>query len=286
MRQRAQQGSGFSLIEVLLAVALSVTLMALLGSAINMYLLRVDASRSEVQQAQLARGILRLMADDLRSAAVIYEQDTSSVADAAASQALFDVDQADETPPADTGTLDTAVERPYVGVSGDLQSIQVDVLRLRPAYTIATDGEMQTVMMDYLSPGIAGVRYFLNELGLVRQQVGRDVAVQQQQQGLQQTWEQSQRIVASEVVDLRFRYNDGVQTREYWDMQEQQGVLPVAVEVRIGLRPSNTVEGEPVDPSRIRYYRIVAPMPTPPGGAESADTEATGETSTTAGGAL
>ena len=87
--------SGFTLFELILAIALSVTLVALIGTAINLYLARVDGSRTQVEEAQLARSILAMIADDVRATAIYQPQDTSALAAMAASGA-FDVDSLDE----------------------------------------------------------------------------------------------------------------------------------------------------------------------------------------------
>jgi hypothetical protein len=65
---------------MILAIALSATLLALIGTAINLYLLRVDAGRTRVEEAQLARNILAMIADDVRAAAIYQPQDTSAIA--------------------------------------------------------------------------------------------------------------------------------------------------------------------------------------------------------------
>ena len=50
---------GFTLFELILAIALAATLLALIGTAINLYLMRVDADRTRVEEAQLARAYWR-----------------------------------------------------------------------------------------------------------------------------------------------------------------------------------------------------------------------------------
>ncbi|MDZ4782904.1 MAG: hypothetical protein SGJ19_21860, partial [Planctomycetia bacterium] len=52
---------------MLLALALSVVLLSLLTFSINVYMRASEAGRGEVERAQLARVLLRRMADDLRS---------------------------------------------------------------------------------------------------------------------------------------------------------------------------------------------------------------------------
>src|SRR4051812_48173185 len=80
---------GFTLFEVILAIALSATLLTLIGTAINLYLTRVDASRSRVEEAQLARSVLSMIADDIRATSVYQPQDTSAIAQLMAKSAAF-----------------------------------------------------------------------------------------------------------------------------------------------------------------------------------------------------
>jgi hypothetical protein len=88
--------SAFTLFELILAIALSVTLIALIGTAINLYLTRVDASRTEVEEAQLARSILSMIADDIRATAIYKPQDMSAIQQLAAASTEFDVDSIDD----------------------------------------------------------------------------------------------------------------------------------------------------------------------------------------------
>jgi type II secretory pathway pseudopilin PulG len=56
---------GFTLIEIVLAIALTSVVMILLTTAIEMFMVRVDSSRNRVESAQLARTLLDRMAADL-----------------------------------------------------------------------------------------------------------------------------------------------------------------------------------------------------------------------------
>lgn len=87
---------GFTLFELVLAIALSATLLVLIGTAIHLYLLRTDTSRQRVEEAQLARNILAMIAADLRAAPVFQPQDTSAIAQLIANTAQFDVDSIDQ----------------------------------------------------------------------------------------------------------------------------------------------------------------------------------------------
>lgn len=274
---------GFTLLEVLLAIALSATLLALLVAAINQFLFRVTDSRKYIEEAQVARGVLEMIAQDLRSMAVAYEQDISSAASNSEAQALFDVDEADSEPPsaglsgmgssgASSSSSSSSVSgeesyRPHLGVSGDLQSLQVDVLRVRPYYTLTEDTETPAVLMSIATDAITTVRYLLDDQGLVRQEVGREESVRAEQQGLPQIWEDTSRVVGPEVADLRFRYHDGTEALDFWDLEEQQGVLPVAVDVRIGLREPGAEE---FNQATLHYYRLTVALPAAPGASQEA----------------
>lgn len=71
--------TGFTLFELILAVALSATLLALIGTAVNLYLVRMDTGRTRVEEAQLARSILATIAADIRATTVYQTQDIASV---------------------------------------------------------------------------------------------------------------------------------------------------------------------------------------------------------------
>ena len=60
--------SGFTLLEVLLTLGLSGLLMLIVGLAIDLHLRILRTGRAEVEQAQLARAILRRISQDLHNA--------------------------------------------------------------------------------------------------------------------------------------------------------------------------------------------------------------------------
>ena len=95
----------FTLFELILAIALSATLLVLIGTAINLYLLRVDASRTEVEQSQLARNVLAMIAADIRATTVYQTQDISAIAQLAASTASINVDDIDKSGAFSASTL-------------------------------------------------------------------------------------------------------------------------------------------------------------------------------------
>src|SRR6187551_439616 len=88
--------AGFTLFEVILAIALASVLLTLIGTAINLYLFQVDAGRTRVEEAQLARSVLSMIADDIRATTVYKPQDTSGIAQLMAKSATYNVDDIDK----------------------------------------------------------------------------------------------------------------------------------------------------------------------------------------------
>jgi hypothetical protein len=64
----ARKKQAFTLLEVILALGLTVLVMIALGMAVNLHLRLLDSGRTKIEEAQLARNILRIIAQDLRSA--------------------------------------------------------------------------------------------------------------------------------------------------------------------------------------------------------------------------
>jgi hypothetical protein len=79
MRPVRKPKSGVTLVELLLALALTGVVLMVIGMAIDLNLRTLDSRRAEIERAQLAQAVLRHIAMDLQNA-VIYEPiDTSSV---------------------------------------------------------------------------------------------------------------------------------------------------------------------------------------------------------------
>ena len=250
--------SAFTLIEVILAIGLSAALLVLLTGAIGLYLFRLEASRSSVENAQLARGVMRLVASDLRSAAVVYEQDTSAAEELAVSQASFDVDEIDEV--VDQLEANETDTRRMVGLTGDAVSLQLDVAKSRPVDPAIEFGSGESQASPSILRGVTTVRYFINERGLARQEAPRDIEVWESDQGTSAALDASTRVIAPEVTAMQLVYSDGEQTLDAWDAEEQEGALPVAIELQLTFRQAPDSESEP-DPAEQRTYRMIVALP-------------------------
>ena len=90
----AHRRRGLTLLELLLALALSVLILAAVGMAIDLQLRTLETRRTYLEEAQLARAILRMIADDLRNAVLHQPQDFSAVEEMLASAAGGAIEEA------------------------------------------------------------------------------------------------------------------------------------------------------------------------------------------------
>lgn len=73
--------TGFTLLEMLLTLALSVVLMGLISGAINFYAREMDNAEQQFREAQLASALLQLIEDDLRMTLVTRPVSTDALSD-------------------------------------------------------------------------------------------------------------------------------------------------------------------------------------------------------------
>ena len=247
----------FSLLELVLAIGLSIALVALLGMAINLHLVRLDSSQSTIEQAQLARAVLARIADDLRGATTAPTQDVAELMAAAEAAGLFDVDELDEEQ--EDPEAAAPDNEPTPGLNGTIDAVQIDRSRIQQSLSIPAEGVTPVARIE---AGWSQVAYSLSTNpalpGLVRTEAVRDHARWRLEQG------QAAPVTdpfAGEVLAVRFAYFDGTQYVEQWDMQQQER-LPMAVEVTL-----EVVAADPNDPNAPlqrrtpRAYRRVVRLP-------------------------
>lgn len=73
----ANDARGFTLLELILALALSVLVMVVIGSLVQMYTSNFTTRGEDIRRVALARSILNMIADDLRSTVIKQEFDAS-----------------------------------------------------------------------------------------------------------------------------------------------------------------------------------------------------------------
>lgn len=266
----------FTLLEVLLALALTVVVMAVVGMAIDLHLRSINSSRSSVERDQLARTLMRRVADDLRAAVRQEPFDTSGI-EALASGAGKSADSgkggksgddaeegglsgpgkaesaqkltslgSDDESTSDTGTT-TGAPATVAGLYGTAYELQIDVGRVPRPDELAAAGngeapmpsDVRTVTYYVATPSTAAAV----GAGLIRTELNRATALWIAEQGDYTQLEQFAELVASEVVGVEFRYFDGIEMFTEWDSQVMKG-LPVAVEITMAIADPQTLAAE------------------------------------------
>ena len=153
---------GFTLLEILLSLALISLVLIAVGMAVDFQLRVVESSRSEIEEAQLARVLLQRIAADLRGAVpsdpldlkTIMDEATSAAAAAAEDAGQLDVSSGEEAPtgqgtgdseddtddldasdmeyedPSEPDAVESGAPGAVPGVYGGVDWLQVDISRL------------------------------------------------------------------------------------------------------------------------------------------------------------
>lgn len=229
---------GFTLIEIVLAIGITGAVLALLTSAIEIYLLRVDTGRAQAESAQLARTLLDLIAEDIRASRYAGSANSSSSANSSGS----------------TGFSDSSIEN-TLGINGD--ELELTITRGSKWDWQRLTRDLQDPEMTYADELPKQIRYFLGEGKelLTNQQaalaIGTEISPQQyaglfREQnitsfntslasfGSSSLEAPKLELLAPEVVDISFGYFDGETLLDVWDSSVNEG-LPVGIEIRLTL---------------------------------------------------
>jgi len=240
-------GRAFTLIEVLLVLALTTTIILLISIALDIHLRSMTINRTEVEEAQLARILLEKIARDIRSVVVPIREETVEV-DTAALAAVMELESSDEPPPEQPATAEEGAEgeeEEYLygvipGIYGGLDWIQIDTATLprgemygsrqiRRGTSFAADrlSASKTVLYylgqdtGQMSPtdpryqpeqliGTIGRSLDLNasQYGLFRRQLDRQATQYAIQEGMEMEYERDDEPLAPEVEWIEFYYFD------------------------------------------------------------------------------
>ncbi|EAQ78870.1 PilW family protein [Blastopirellula marina] len=272
---RRRRRRGLSLLELMVASAIAVVLMAAVGAAIHMYSRSVDIGRTNVEEAQLGRAVMKLMEEDLRNCIWKNEIDFSSVeamASGSASSAASsltggaissDLSSLDSTAETDASlnTTDLAASSGpamQIGLYGNATELQFDMSRLPrvdeydPEYVgfrsqklADKPSDVKTVTYYLLIPGSAyqgtvgeSPDRTVEQTGLVRRVLDRSVTQWALENGDTKQLDATAEIIAPEVCFLNFRYFDGYEWYEEWDSSTMGG-LPLAVDIVVAIRSAD-----------------------------------------------
>ena len=272
---RNLKSRGFTLLEVILATSLAALLLMAVGSAIGIHLRFLDAGRTQVEEAQLARAVLRLIADDLRGAVQYAPPDVEGLVPQMGelpaeieemSGELEDLagdlgvdlpgsDALDDEETDRTSDLSQSTEPPTIpGLYGNAYELQVDTSRLPriDEYNGILSSEHGAAVWDMPSD-VKTVTYFVADNraggttvtandsqqcnGLVRREAGRATTAYAAEHGKLDQTDHGIDLLAPEVAAVKFSYCDGTEWLDEWDSIEKGG-LPVAVEITLAIVPA------------------------------------------------
>ncbi len=260
----------FTLLEVVLVVGLAGTVVALLATALDLYLMRVDANRSRVESAQLARALLTEIADDIRAARYGSPSSDSGGrggglggggrgnSGGSSSSSSGSTGGADSSNSGRTVSSDTESAAQVNVIFGTATELRIDRVarwqwertsrEIDPAAPASADEMPQTVLY-FFNDGETLLANRLAALGVLADPALPGYAGLYRQQSATAAWkyqnsatgvsvsttEQAEaELLAPEVLALEFAYFDGTQMLEEWDTA-QQGRLPRGVEIRLTL---------------------------------------------------
>jgi len=231
--ERATRTDAFTLLEVILTLAMSVALMLLIGAAMQFYGRTMNVRDMDIRQIQLASALLQMIEDDLRATLYTRPVDTAGLEAMLAASggkelgsdedlSAAGIDSGDD--PADDLMTDTTILK-NPGLIGNQYQVQVDLSRLPrlEEYTAMIDGttsDVQDVPSDiktvsYYVQGagvIGGVLDSVESLdanssavaagGLVRRSLDRAASVEASLTGGISRLNQTGELIAPEVVGI------------------------------------------------------------------------------------
>jgi prepilin-type N-terminal cleavage/methylation domain-containing protein len=286
---------GFTLLEMLLAMLVSVMLMGALYVAVDVQLRHAQAGRDVIEQSTLAHSLMARMTNDIKKCVtsvapvqpppLLTQASTGNTA-AANSSAGTPSSSADSSSANSSSTPATnnatnsdpssgsaATSLPptrdtiqfQLGVKGDANSLSLYLSRIPYVYE-------KNVLPGQVLSDLRIVTYWLatdgsTPLGLVRREF-TDVTSDEANGAA--SGPNTGVIIAPEVQSLQFRYFDGLKWFDAWDGTQLglDGLTPIgppaAIEITLGMVLLSSDHRSWVQPT-VRYYRHVVPILTADG---------------------
>ena len=250
----------FTLVEVMLALTLSVILLGAIFTAMDQSWRLTANGREEMERSQLARALIRKIAIDVRSISFVppimtddsasatgsststgSTSSTGASTSAGSSGSSSTASTATGTSTTDTTATDTPTAR-SIGIRGNAQRVEMHISRARrdPNFSSSVNGNN----VQSRSSDLRVLTYQLSTSGsgLIRTDGDRLATLMVEDKGGAATTLAAQQVLAPEVSYLQFRYFDGAAWYTSWD-SESSGRLPRAIEVTIGFAPPKNKPG-------------------------------------------
>jgi len=292
-QDRPRNAGGFTLLEIIIAAALTVTLLAGLWSLFHVYTRLFEVGQEKTERAQLVRALLDQMTDDLHSA----------IQDPVVPQGRRQAGQG----------LGAARRFGLIGASG---AMRFDVLQIPPSQiaprwiaegeeestraAAANAPELRTVSYEFVDAETALESEDPSRYGLIRRDLDFETPLPENEAAPRNQVDSGggeydgespftagltsdAMMVVPEIVSAEFRYFDGRGWSSQWNSLQRKG-LPVAVEVVLRMRSHDerpgpdregldldeetedffeTSEGE-LEPAGDLVYRLIIDLPGSP----------------------
>lgn len=279
--------TGHTLIELLLALALSVVVMSMIALSIQVYLIALTKQQAMLERKQIARAVIAMIGNDLRAGIQYKAADYSGLENLVQTQSLMQSsapseDDATSEEPEDSGIIveeDVAFSPTLIG---DSSVIMIDISRLPRLdqynpIMVSADSEVQSPsdvksLAYFVSLNAGGVQEELEFAkprapgGLYRREIDRAVAAYMGDYDMIAQPDSYTKLIANEVAQMSFRYFDGEDWQDEWDSEESGG-FPRAIEVIIVIDPSRSAVGADeyayggLDSDSMETYRTVVYLP-------------------------
>ena len=257
---RLRNPQGFTLVELIAALAISLLLVTAVIASLDIYLRLTTAGEESVERQQIARAVLSQMTRDMES--IVFRAPDETTAEDARSE---ETDDFAAEPVVEVQDPDAAYTSGSLGLVGDSQSLVLHVSRpskelsyssfQQATGTVSRTSDLMSVSWFQASPGSAGLAGEVGNLaaaaqpnnaarssstaeftgGLARLE-GDRMAIQYADVASDvQALAGAAEVLAPEIVSVQFRYFDGQNWVAVWD-STASGALPQAVEVTLGFR--------------------------------------------------
>jgi prepilin-type N-terminal cleavage/methylation domain-containing protein len=284
--------TGFTLLEVLLAAAIGVLLMAGLYTALNLALSHAQAGRDKVEQSTVARSLFRRINSDVQTELAAYRPSPSasgggmggggaggaSGATGAAGTSgqtggMSGTSQSGAGGSSSSSSNVTGLGGTFQfnqGVQGTNQMLVLYVSRVPTELDPSWNGDDVPTVSD-----LRRITYWLSSGGLSRQEIKVATSDDDAVSGLPTDLpDDSSLVLAPEVQNVTFQYFDGTSWQDSWDGTQTpssggnypQGP-PVAIAITIDLAIPGT-SAESGDAKRKTYRHVIA-IPTANGTSSS-----------------
>lgn len=248
--------SGYSLLELLLSMALMVVVMSGIAGAINIYMVQIAKQQARIERELISRNALTMMANDIRAAIQHKATDFGGLNTLLQTYALMD--GTIEEPEEEDQVFDEEEVSFRPTMLGTSNAIMIDISRLPRLDQYNPLLEKASATESTISDIKSVAYFFSNEKGgydpnivrrenqitggMYRREIDRAVANFRGEESLQIQPDEFAELVATEVAEIRFRYFSGEDWKDSWDSEEEGG-FPTAVEISLVVDPRRTTTG-------------------------------------------